>query len=533
MKRISSKRGSGSSWRLASAAAIIALLAGLLATTALARASEGTLPPPTIQGAPYKGSTLTCTPAQPADPAMTTWSWSRDGTPVPDVTTPTYVVTGADVDHRLGCTETVTANGVTETASSAEVEIIRVTVQLIDQTKRVQPGPTLKVWVVVTAEGPPPVGTLLLNALRGTRAVTVARTAVPGNGRFLLGQTIWGLVPGRLSFRVEFVPADPELHQPAEQLDTIRAVSPATYPFARTFANRRPTLFDGLTQFWSDGRSCSVGCRPPGAINGWPLKPFQEQHMLRAGLNELRPSGFHLGIDIMALERQNVYAIQSGYAHILQRRGIGARVRIGNYIYWHVKIFVHEGQYVRAYETVVGRMFAYYVRHLHLSEVGGSGGYLNPLRPGGRVLSPWTDYEPPVIGAPQISGDGSVTVDAFDPQSFAGVIYYATPVLAPAALAYRLFTAAGTPITPLQWALRGSQRLPFSLLYSVFTPDAHSPGFLCFAHLALCIPHWRYHLAGGLAPRLPLGALHSRTRLTIYAWDWAGNITARDTWLNG
>jgi hypothetical protein len=443
-----------------------------------------------------------------------------------------YLVAGEDVGHRITCAEAVTANGVTETASSAEIEIVLVTIQLVSRTKPMQPGPTIKVRGTINTDGPAPVGTLLLVALRGAKEVTVARARVEGNTAFSLSQTIWGLVPGRYPFRLDFVPTDSELHEPAEQLVTVRAVSPATYPFPRVAANRRPTLFDGLTQFWGDGKSCSVGCRPYGAINGWPLKPFHEQHMLRAGLNELRPSGFHVGIDIMALERQSVYAIQSGYAHIIQRGGIDARLQIGNYIYWHLKIAVTEGQYVRAYKTVVGRMFAYYVRHLHLSEVDGSGRYLNPLRPGGRVLTPWRDFEPPVIGPPQVSGDGSVTVDAFDPQSFTGVIYYATPVLAPAALAYRMFTAAGTPITPLEWALRGSQWLPQPLLYSVFTPDAQGPGFLCFAHRPLCVPHWRYRLAGGLAPRLPYSSRHSRVRLTVYAWDWAGNITARDTWIH-
>ena len=48
----------------------------------------------------------------------------------------------------------------------------------------------------------------------------------------------------------------------------------------------------------------------------------------------------------------------------------------------------------------------------------------------------------------------------------------------------------------------------------------------------MCKPVWRYRLAGGLTPRLPLYEMHGRVRLTVYAWDWAGNVTARDTWLN-
>ncbi len=337
---------------------------------------------------------------------------------------------------------------------------------------------------------------------------------------------------GRYSFRLAFAPDDPELLRPASSVISIDARSPRTYPFARSAANRRPTVLDGVPAFWADGRLCSVGCKPRGALAGWPLRPFHEQHMLRAGLNELRPSGFHSGLDVMSLESQRVYPVQTGRVHILKSCGIGAHLRVGNYVYWHLKISARDGQYARAYKTVLGRTFAYYVRHLHFSEVDDAGRYLNPLRPGGRVLEPWADREPPVIGVPSVGQDGSVTVAAFDPQSYTGTLYYATPVLAPAAVAYRVFSAFGTPLTPLEWALRGSQWLPYSLRNLVFAPGSRSPGFLCFAHKPLCIPHWRYRLAGGLAPRLPLGAVHGRTRLTVYAWDWAGNVTARDRWLN-
>ena len=234
----------------------------------------------------------------------------------------------------------------------------------------------------------------------------------------------------------------------------------------------------------------------------------------------------------MTTLRQSIYAIQSGYARILRAGDTEARVRVGNYIYWHVNLRLREGQYVHAYDTVLGYSFRW-MRHLHLSEVASSdSSYLNPLRPGGRVLEPWTDTEPPVIGSPTVGRDGTVAVAAFDPQSFIPRIYYDTPVLAPAALAYRVFTAKGAALTGLEWALRGSQWLPNALASTVFTPDAHSPGFFCFARNVICKPVWRYRLAGGLAPVLPLYAMHGRTRLTVYAWDWAGNVTARDTWLN-
>src|SRR5205823_904911 len=120
-----------------------------------------------------------------------------------------------------------------------------------------------------------------------------------------------------------------------------------------------------------------------------------------------------------------------------------------------------------------------------------------------------------------------------DPQSFVATGFrYATPVLAPASLAWRLYDAHNHARTGLEWALRGSQNLPPNLRSVVFAPGATAPGFACFFGHRRCIPNWVYWLAGGLTQRLPLGSLHrGRYRLTVYAWDWAGNTSALDYWL--
>jgi hypothetical protein len=513
--------------RCAATAAIVGTLALFSTETPVARA-DGSPPSPTIQGQPYKGSLLTCaTPSSPRDQAE--WFWTRDGVRIPQAASDTHVVAGIDVGHRLACGEIVSNAGVASSASSAEVEIVLVPVHIVDESEHVQTGSALKVHGAVAADGPAAAGIVLVAEVNSTRHAVGRQLSL--DGHFSVTTNIWGLVPGRHRLRIQFVPADSELHEPAQAIVTMIDKSPATYPFPRTLAERRPTVFDGLPRFWNDGVQCSVGCRPRGAIAGWPLEPFHKQHALRAGLNELRNSGFHVGVDVMALEGQRVYAIQSGRAHILRRGGIEARVRVGNYVYWHLHLAVRDGQNVRAYHTILGHVFGYYVRHLHVSEVDGAGRYLNPLRPGGRVLFPWHDFEPPVIGRPTVLYDGTVTVDAFDPQSFTPTMYYPTPVLAPAALAYRLTGPGGTHIGPLRWALRGSRWLPPSLASAVFAARARSPGFLCFATRPLCVPRWRYRLAGGLAPKLPLAALPAHFRLTVYAWDWAGNATARDTWL--
>lgn len=297
-------------------------------------------------------------------------------------------------------------------------------------------------------------------------------------------------------------------------------------PFTPAPQLRAPTRADHLPPFWDDGRACSAGCYPGGVRPGWPLKPFHSQHPIRAGLNELRTGSMHVGIDIQAYNGQAVYAIQSGTARVIQPTGIDSRVRVGRFIYWHVIPSVSTGQGVAAYRTVVGHVLTP-AGHLHLSEVlGGDDDFVNPLRPGGRVLSPYRDLAPPVIGAPRLLGGGRVDVHAYDPQSFVVRTTYPTPVLAPAALAYRLYDLGGHAVTDLRWALRGTHVYPFSLARVVYAGGARGGGWLCFAFHPRCTPNWNYHLAGGLAPPLP--DLHGRYRLTTYAWDWVGNVTARD-----
>jgi murein DD-endopeptidase MepM/ murein hydrolase activator NlpD len=293
------------------------------------------------------------------------------------------------------------------------------------------------------------------------------------------------------------------------------------WPFGRSADERAGTRSDNLPPYWADGGACSAGCRPAGVRDGWPLRPFHHQHGLRAGLNEWRPSGMHVGIDIQARDRAPVYAMQSGIARVLVPDGVDERVQVGSYIYWHINHRVRSGQFVRAYRTLLGTLIPT-ARHLHLSEVGGAG-YLNPLRPGGRVLKPWADTDAPVIGPPVLGRATGVEVEIFDPQSYREHVGYRTPVLAPAAVAYRASDDTGRDLGGLRFAYRGARNLPSGARDVVYTPDAYPPGWTCFATRETCVPRWDYRLTGGFAPPLPRGARY----LTIYAWDWAGNTTAR------
>lgn len=298
---------------------------------------------------------------------------------------------------------------------------------------------------------------------------------------------------------------------------------PEVVPFSPSTRQRASRLSDGLPALWADGEVCSVGCRAD-AQPGWPLKPFHRQHGLRAALNELRHGTLHSGIDVQGRDGQEVYAIQGGRATIPQATGADARVRVGNFEYQHIVPAVTEGERVTAYETVVGTIRRRH-GHVHLTELA-RGRILNPLRPGGRMVDPYTDREPPVIGTPIFDGR-QVYVRAFDPQTFVEHTTYTTPVLAPAALAYRVFSALGAPIGGLHWALRGSRRHPFHLKDKIYAPGAKPAGFLCLAAERSCRPNWHYRLAGGMARPLP-NLAPGVYRLTVYAWDWTGNVTARD-----
>ncbi|MBV9193757.1 MAG: hypothetical protein JO168_06385 [Solirubrobacterales bacterium] len=301
----------------------------------------------------------------------------------------------------------------------------------------------------------------------------------------------------------------------------------ATLPFPPDRDDRAPTRRE-VPSLYADGLSCSTGCRPYGAELGWPLRPFHQQHPLRAGLNELRPGSLHVALDIQAPDGSAVYAVQPGVAEVLVRSGPDARVEVGNYVYWHINPAVETGQLVTPFKTVVGHVMAGY-GHVAFSELDYTGNYVNPLRPGGTVLVPYVNRVPPVIGPPSLAADGQATVAAYSPQTLVRETTYVTPVLAPAALAYRLSTDRGTALTPLEWAFRGTHLLPWADRSLIYAPDAQAPGYSCFASRLVCVPRWVYRVAGGLTPPLPTALAPGRYRLTIYAWDWADNVTALDT----
>jgi hypothetical protein len=128
----------------------------------------------------------------------------------------------------------------------------------------------------------------------------------------------------------------------------------------------------------------------------WPVKPFRQQHPVRGFFGDPRIANdgesrqFHFGIDVSAPNGTPVYATLSGrvWIHPLHETTVEIEGSSGReFSYWHVAPSVRGGEYITAYETVIGHIEAPY-GHVHFSEAR-YGRYLNPLRPG--ALGPYSD----------------------------------------------------------------------------------------------------------------------------------------------
>src|SRR5215210_451155 len=148
------------------------------------------------------------------------------------------------------------------------------------------------------------------------------------------------------------------------------AATPRTWPFAapRELRGVRPS--DALPSLYADGRACSTGCRAAGAVPGWPVKPFRGRHLLVAGLNELRGSNLHFGVDILARDGTPVHAVQGGRVEEVVHAGRDSRVRVGAFEYWHVRPSVAPGQAVSPHGGQLGTIIPG-EGHLHFSELSG------------------------------------------------------------------------------------------------------------------------------------------------------------------
>jgi hypothetical protein len=214
----------------------------------------------------------------------------------------------------------------------------------------------------------------------------------------------------------------------------------------------------------------------PVTAYGWPVRPFNKPHPVRANFGDPRTVfvdpflgggidgpgsfSFHNGVDISAPGGTPVYAVRSGIAHIIS----GSMVVVSaaddswKFQYDHLDPVVFETQAVVARKTVLGTVQPS-AGHVHLSELEGTN-VVNPAQKG--HLTPYIDHTKPTVaridvrsptgesvGPIAICGHVSVVASVYDrpqlpiPGTFAGL-----PV-APAWVAWKVTKLDGRVVVPL------------------------------------------------------------------------------------
>jgi len=266
---------------------------------------------------------------------------------------------------------------------------------------------------------------------------------------------------------------------------------------------------------------------------GWPVKPFNRQHPVRAYLNDPRnghmdAKTFHFGIDVSAPDGTAVYAVEAGEVFLHRgREAVAVKGATATFGYWHVNPAVRNHQMVRLHQLLGHIVDEGGADHVHFAERRGNE-YVNPLRPGG--LGPYVDRTPPTVSsveflrngqevdAQSLTGRLNIVVEAFD----------TTPMLVPKPW-------SNLPVTParIRWSVACNGRrvistrtavdfrekmLPARLYDSIYAPGTRQnfvsdPG------------HYRFYLAHGLdASRLPAG----HCRLRIESIDTRGNLVVAE-----
>jgi hypothetical protein len=214
--------------------------------------------------------------------------------------------------------------------------------------------------------------------------------------------------------------------------------------------------------------ACCVGAltaSAPAAAFPWPIKPFHEQHPIRANfgdprtrfLNTMLTDGlqgpgtflFHNGIDIAAPAGTPVYPVVSGRVHYLDGTALSVKTKgKGVFQYFHIDNGVREGQRVIAGRTVIGYVMRSYL-HVHLSWIRG-GRVWNPLARDG--IEPYRDRTVPQVRAINVRPEGSLV--PFEGTAVCGIVSIvaaaddAAPLAVPGVW-------AGFPLSPalMEWSL--------------------------------------------------------------------------------
>jgi hypothetical protein len=209
-----------------------------------------------------------------------------------------------------------------------------------------------------------------------------------------------------------------------------------------------------------------------GKSYGYPVKPFDRVHFVRANLGDPRMqfhgpptedtlmhgSGqflFHEGVDISAHPGTAVYPVLDGTVTEITWERVRVDSNNGRaFEYFHIHALVRMGQHVTARQTVLGRVMRP-SNHVHLTEYDG-GRFVNPLTPG--RLTPYYDSTTPTVRGIILRQPGSarevlpnfvrgrveIVADAEDEPNLAGRLWHG-PVT-PALVTWQIRNAAGRVI---------------------------------------------------------------------------------------
>jgi Peptidase family M23 len=212
-----------------------------------------------------------------------------------------------------------------------------------------------------------------------------------------------------------------------------------------------------------------------GQSFGYPIKPFDQEHPIRANLGDPRMQffgpptlgtlmhgkgsfSFHQGVDISAPNGTAVYPVVDGT--VTAATPIWVRVTSGDraFEYWHIRPLVHTGDHVNADETVLGHIMKP-AGHVHLTEYQ-NGRVVNPLLPG--RLTPYRDSTKPTVRSISlrhgdkgrdllttfVRGRVEIIADAYDMPTMAVQGEWHGLPTTPAQLSWRIQNVTGRVVIP-------------------------------------------------------------------------------------
>jgi peptidase M23-like protein len=264
---------------------------------------------------------------------------------------------------------------------------------------------------------------------------------------------------------------------------------------------------------------------PAGArAYGWPLKPFDRQHVVRGGFEDPREhvgldgsssADFHFGIDIEAADGAAVYAVAPGRVRVRGQAVAVAGPGGHEFAYWHVVPAVASGRRVRLHELLghVARGWG----HVHFAERD-RGRYVNPLR--ADALTPYADRTRPHVLAIALDRLGpriDLVAEAFDrPPVPVGLGPWHGVRLAPALVRWRLGSGPWRTAVDFRRSLYPAGA--YDRVYAPGTRQNHPGRPGCY----------RFWLARSLDTRR---LADGRYRLEVEALDTRGNVGRAWRWL--